>query len=70
LAERDLSEREKAITVKETEFFELKKQEEAFPAILDKSVADACKQLEEKLTTRYGFEKELYNKRWKAKLNY
>ena len=68
MTERDLLEREKAITIKEAEFFELKKQEEAFPAILDKSVADACKQLEEKLTTRYSFEKELFNKEMESEI--
>ena len=68
LAEKDLAEREKTIAAKEAEFLELKKQAEAFSGTLDRAVTDACKLLEEKLNTRYGFEKELYNKEMESEV--
>lgn len=66
--EKELTEREKIIAAKEAEFMELKKQVEAFPLTLDKAVADGRKQLEEQLTTRYKFEKEIFSKEMESEI--
>lgn len=60
--EKALEEREKNVAAKEQELESLRNQVTAFPATLEKEIAGARKQLEEQLTTRYQFEKELFAK--------
>lgn len=60
--EKALDEREKNVAVKEHELETLRGQVAAFPAILEKEIAAARKQLEEQLITKYQFEKDLFTK--------
>ena len=60
--EKALEEREKLIAAKEEELENLRNQVAAFPAILEKEIATTRKQLEDQLTTRHQFEKDLFTK--------
>ena len=60
--EKALEERENNVSTKEQEMESLGNQVAAFPATLEKEISAARKQLEEQLTTRYQFEKDLFAK--------
>jgi len=66
--EKDLAEREKAITEQEAEFNELKKKVDAFPAELDKAAANARKETEKELNTRFEYEKNLADKEMQSEV--
>lgn len=66
--EKDLAEREKIMANREVELEKLKKEVEDFPANLEKAVSDARQALEEQLTTRHGFQKELYAKEMESEI--
>lgn len=60
--ERALEEREKIVATKEQELETLRGQVATFPSTVEKEIAAARKQLEEQLTTRHQFEKDLFTK--------
>ena len=67
--EKELGERERAVTEKEAEFAELRKKAAAFPKEMETAVAQAVKEVTERLTTAAKNREELMKREFEGEKN-